>query len=152
MFVKPDFSKYSKASAKVRVIFREYDEEMDAASLDEAYLDVTDYCKAKEVSGCPRHYPTPPHIQPPGPPMSQTESRWPTTCHECRESIADTMLGLRTHQFTAIPSALVNGDKLCEVFKSLQKASRGGAPKEIGGDICEHLPSRIDERFLCQRI
>lgn len=51
VFVKPDFSKYSKASHQVQEIFREYDQEMDAASLDEAYMDVTDYCKTKNLSG-----------------------------------------------------------------------------------------------------
>ena len=49
--MKPDFSKYSKASAEVRAVFRDYDPDLDAASLDEAYMDVTDYCRAHEKSG-----------------------------------------------------------------------------------------------------
>ena len=53
VFVKPDFAKYSKASAEVRTIFRDYDPDLDAASLDEAYMDVTDYCKAHQKSGLP---------------------------------------------------------------------------------------------------
>ena len=51
VFVKPDFSKYSKASHKVQEIFRQYDTEMDAASLDEAYMDVTDYCRLNNMAG-----------------------------------------------------------------------------------------------------
>ena len=49
--MKSDFSKYSKASSEVRAVFRDYDPDLDAASLDEAYMDVTDYCKAHQKSG-----------------------------------------------------------------------------------------------------
>lgn len=51
VFVKADFSKYSKASSEVRAVFRDYDPDLDAASLDEAYMDVTDYCRSHEKSG-----------------------------------------------------------------------------------------------------
>lgn len=54
VFVKPDFSKYTKASEAVRAIFREFDENLESGSLDEAYLDVTDYCAAHGTTGtCP---------------------------------------------------------------------------------------------------
>ena len=49
--MKPDFSKYSKASSEVRAVFQDYDPDLDAASLDEAYMDVTEYCRAHEKSG-----------------------------------------------------------------------------------------------------
>ena len=38
-------------SVAARSIFRDYDSDMVAGSLDEAYLDVTDYCVAHDVSG-----------------------------------------------------------------------------------------------------
>ena len=51
VFVKPDFAKYTAASAATRAIFRDYDVDFEAGSLDEAYLDVTEYCKAHGVEG-----------------------------------------------------------------------------------------------------
>ena len=51
VFVRPDFRKYSEASQAVRTIFREYDENLECGSLDEAYLDVTSYCAEHGVSG-----------------------------------------------------------------------------------------------------
>ena len=51
IIVKPDFSKYTKASGEVQAVFREYDPEMEAASMDEAYLDVTDYCASHDMPG-----------------------------------------------------------------------------------------------------
>lgn len=38
-------------SESARAIFRDYDTDMAAASLDEAYLDVTGYCAAHVVTG-----------------------------------------------------------------------------------------------------
>lgn len=38
-------------SEAARAIFRDYDSDMVAGSLDEAYLDVTDYCTAHGVTG-----------------------------------------------------------------------------------------------------
>lgn len=38
----------------VQAIFREYDQDMDAASLDEAYMDVTDFCEERSLSGQPQ--------------------------------------------------------------------------------------------------
>jgi len=49
--VKPNFTKYTKASQQVQAVFREYDQDMEAASLDEAYLDVTHYCADHGLPG-----------------------------------------------------------------------------------------------------
>lgn len=51
MFVKPDFTKYSAASAEAFAVFRQYDERVQGASLDEAYLNVTDYCSTHGLTG-----------------------------------------------------------------------------------------------------
>ena len=41
-------------SQETRRIFREFDADMDAGSLDEAYLDVSDYCKTHGLTGAVR--------------------------------------------------------------------------------------------------
>ncbi|KAK9820063.1 hypothetical protein WJX72_005623 [[Myrmecia] bisecta] len=51
VFVRPDFAKYKAASDQTRAIFCEYDPEFEAGSMDEAYLDVTDYCHAHGITG-----------------------------------------------------------------------------------------------------
>jgi nucleotidyltransferase/DNA polymerase involved in DNA repair len=51
VFVKPDFRKYEAASAATREVFRLYDPHFEAGSLDEAYLDVTDYCAQHGMTG-----------------------------------------------------------------------------------------------------
>ena len=51
VFAKPDFSKYSAASRASRVIFADYDAEFSAGSLDEAHMDVTDYCLQHGLTG-----------------------------------------------------------------------------------------------------
>ncbi|KAJ7562419.1 hypothetical protein O6H91_03G068200 [Diphasiastrum complanatum] len=51
IFVRPDFEKYSKYSELTRQVFREYDERFIARSMDEAYLDVTDICRERTISG-----------------------------------------------------------------------------------------------------
>lgn len=43
IFIRPDFAKYTQASFEGREVFREYDANFGAYSLDEAYLDLTDY-------------------------------------------------------------------------------------------------------------
>eukprot|EP00941_MAST-03F_sp_MAST-3F-sp1_P004437 g4437.t1 len=43
IFVKSDFELYQKVAAETREIFKEYDPNFTPASLDEAYLDITDY-------------------------------------------------------------------------------------------------------------
>ncbi|XP_076061856.1 DNA polymerase kappa-like isoform X2 [Oratosquilla oratoria] len=50
VIVKPDFTKYKAASAQVQEIFKEYDPNFSQMSLDEAYLDLTEYLK-KNYSG-----------------------------------------------------------------------------------------------------
>lgn len=51
LFAKPDFSKYTKAAEGVRAVLRLFDPDFECASLDEAYLDVTDYCQAHDMTG-----------------------------------------------------------------------------------------------------
>lgn len=51
VFVKPNFQKYTRAAAATRAIFAQYDPDFEAGSLDEAYLDVTDYCRSHETTG-----------------------------------------------------------------------------------------------------
>ena len=53
VFAKSDFGKYTAASRASRVIFADYDAEFSAGSLDEAHLDVTDYCQQHGVTGAP---------------------------------------------------------------------------------------------------
>ena len=43
VFVPNDFAKYRAASEQTRHIFRRYDADFEAGSLDEAYLNITDY-------------------------------------------------------------------------------------------------------------
>jgi len=54
VFVKPCFEKYSRASTAARVVFAAFDPDYEACSLDEACLDITDYCAAHGVSGACR--------------------------------------------------------------------------------------------------
>jgi hypothetical protein len=42
-------------SQETRRIFRDFDADMDAGSLDEAYLDVTEYCNTHGLTGACRH-------------------------------------------------------------------------------------------------
>lgn len=51
VFVKPNFQKYTRAAAATRAIFAQYDPDFEAGSLDEAHLDVTDYCRSHETTG-----------------------------------------------------------------------------------------------------
>jgi hypothetical protein len=51
VFVKPDFKKYTAASAQAFAVLRSYDERVQGASLDEAYLDATQYCATHGVTG-----------------------------------------------------------------------------------------------------
>jgi len=46
-----DFQQYVEVSNQTRGIFRDYDPDMQAGSLDEAYLDVTAYCAEHGMSG-----------------------------------------------------------------------------------------------------
>lgn len=51
VFVKPDFQKYTKASQATRAIFRDFDPDFEAGSLDEAYLDITACCQQHGMTG-----------------------------------------------------------------------------------------------------
>ena len=51
VFVKPNFSKYVRVAAATRAIFVDYDPDFEAGSLDEAYLDITDYCQMHSTTG-----------------------------------------------------------------------------------------------------
>eukprot|EP01018_Ginkgo_biloba_P014400 Gb_14612 [translate_table: standard] len=51
IFVPTNFQKYSHYSELTRQVFREYDSRFIARSLDEAYLDVTDVCQHRCISG-----------------------------------------------------------------------------------------------------
>ena len=51
VFVRPDFEKYTAVSKVARAIFAEYDPHLACYSLDEAYLDLTLYLRARAVVG-----------------------------------------------------------------------------------------------------
>ncbi|KAI3431033.1 DNA polymerase kappa [Psidium guajava] len=51
IFVPVDFEKYTYYSDLTRKVFQTYDPNFIAASLDEAYLDITEVCKERGVSG-----------------------------------------------------------------------------------------------------
>ncbi|KAF8410226.1 hypothetical protein HHK36_002749 [Tetracentron sinense] len=50
IFVPPDFKKYTHYSDLTRKVFQKYDANFLAASLDEAYLDITKVCKERGMS------------------------------------------------------------------------------------------------------
>uniref|UniRef100_A0A6N2N8D9 DNA polymerase kappa n=1 Tax=Salix viminalis TaxID=40686 RepID=A0A6N2N8D9_SALVM len=51
IFVPTDFKKYTHYSELTRKVFEKYDPNFMAASLDEAYLDITEVCKERSMSG-----------------------------------------------------------------------------------------------------
>ncbi|KAJ0229871.1 DNA polymerase kappa [Hirschfeldia incana] len=51
IFVPVDFPKYTHYSDLTRKVFRNYDPNFIAGSLDEAYLDITDVCQERGLSG-----------------------------------------------------------------------------------------------------
>lgn len=51
IFITPNFAKYTQVAMKTRDIFREYDPHFHAYSLDEAYLDLTDFLTSKGENG-----------------------------------------------------------------------------------------------------
>lgn len=51
VIVPTNFQKYREVSQEVQKVFADYDPEFSAASLDEAYLDITDYLNAQEDQG-----------------------------------------------------------------------------------------------------
>ncbi|CAK7273168.1 hypothetical protein SEPCBS57363_005517 [Sporothrix epigloea] len=48
--LKPDFTKYCAKAQEIRLIFAEYDPRFESASIDEAYLNVTQYCATHGIS------------------------------------------------------------------------------------------------------
>ena len=56
VFARPNFTKYKEASKQVTELLREYDPEMQAWSLDEAYMNITNAIKSRmtlpEYQGC----------------------------------------------------------------------------------------------------
>lgn len=51
LFVSPNFDKYRTAAERTRVIFKDYDADLHAASLDEAFLDITEFCNEQMMEG-----------------------------------------------------------------------------------------------------
>ncbi|CAN6544477.1 unnamed protein product [Malus baccata var. baccata] len=51
IFVPTDFEKYNHYSSLTRKVYQKYDPNFLAASLDEAYLDVTEVCKERGTTG-----------------------------------------------------------------------------------------------------
>ncbi|OMO63375.1 DNA-repair protein, UmuC-like protein [Corchorus olitorius] len=51
IFVPTDFKKYTHYSDLTRKVFQNYDPNFMAASLDEAYLDITEVCKERGITG-----------------------------------------------------------------------------------------------------
>ena len=51
VFVRTNFEKYRTASEQIQAIFREYDPDVSATSLDEAYLRLTDVVRNRVGAG-----------------------------------------------------------------------------------------------------
>lgn len=51
VIVPTNFPKYTEVSRQVQKVFADYDPEFSAASLDEAYLDITDFLYARKDAG-----------------------------------------------------------------------------------------------------
>lgn len=51
VIVPTNFPKYTEVSRQVQKVFADYDPEFSAASLDEAYLDITDFLVARKDAG-----------------------------------------------------------------------------------------------------
>ncbi|OAA56094.1 DNA-directed polymerase kappa [Cordyceps fumosorosea ARSEF 2679] len=49
VLVKPDFTKYTTKGREVREVLADYDARFESASLDEAYLNITEYCAAHDM-------------------------------------------------------------------------------------------------------
>ncbi|GIL83396.1 hypothetical protein Vretifemale_12223, partial [Volvox reticuliferus] len=51
VFIPLDFGRYTAAAERVRAVFRQLDPDFESGGLDEAYLDVTDYCQRVGCTG-----------------------------------------------------------------------------------------------------
>ena len=49
IFIKPNFEKYNAKAHEVREVFVDYDPRFESASIDEAYLNITEYCQEKNM-------------------------------------------------------------------------------------------------------
>ncbi|KAF0323742.1 DNA-directed polymerase [Colletotrichum asianum] len=50
VMLKPNFEKYNAKAHDVREVLVEYDPRFESASIDEAYLNITEYCTEKDIS------------------------------------------------------------------------------------------------------
>ncbi|KAM0329315.1 hypothetical protein ACHAQA_004620 [Verticillium albo-atrum] len=50
IFIKLNFDKYIAKAQEVREIIADYDPRFESASIDEAYLNITEYCTVKDIS------------------------------------------------------------------------------------------------------
>ncbi|KAF5491444.1 DNA polymerase kappa [Colletotrichum siamense] len=50
VMLKPNFEKYNAKAHEVRAVLVEYDPRFESASIDEAYLNITEYCTEKGIS------------------------------------------------------------------------------------------------------
>ena len=50
VLLRPDFAKYNAKAQEVRAVLAAYDARFESASIDEAYLNVTEYCAARGVT------------------------------------------------------------------------------------------------------
>lgn len=48
--IKPNFDKYTAKANEVREVIAEYDPRFESASIDEAYLNITEYCQEHDMS------------------------------------------------------------------------------------------------------
>lgn len=49
VLIKPNFTKYNAKAHEVREVLVEYDPRFESASIDEAYLNITEYCKEHQM-------------------------------------------------------------------------------------------------------
>lgn len=49
IMIKPNFDKYTAKAREVRTVLAEYDPRFESASIDEAYLNITEYCVEHEM-------------------------------------------------------------------------------------------------------
>jgi DNA polymerase kappa len=49
ILIKQNFDKYNAKAREVREVLADYDPRFESASIDEAYLNITEYCKEKEM-------------------------------------------------------------------------------------------------------
>ncbi|KAK0387147.1 hypothetical protein NLU13_5460 [Sarocladium strictum] len=50
LLIKPNFEKYTAKAREVREILADYDPRFESASIDEAYLNITEYCEEKHMA------------------------------------------------------------------------------------------------------